>query len=62
MYDTRFIVEVRLLDSVNRVKKSKVLGVWKTLEDVPVDSIRWVNEKVYPLNKVEIRINPYSML
>lgn len=62
MYDTRFIVEVRLLDSVNRVKKSKILGVWKALEDVPVNSIRWVNEKVYPQNKVEIRINPYSML
>lgn len=61
MYDTRFIVEVCLLDSVNRVKKSKVLGVWKSLEDVPVNAIRWVNEKVYPQNKVEIRINPYNM-
>lgn len=57
---TRYIVEVRILDTLNRPKKHRILGVWQTLDDVPVAKIRMVNEKVYPFSKVEIKINPYT--
>lgn len=58
--NTRYIVEVRILDTLNRPKKHRILGVWQTLDDVPVAKIRMANERAYPLSKVEIKINPYT--
>jgi hypothetical protein len=57
---TIFIVEAMLLDSMNRIKKSRVIGVWRDLKDVPVDKIRRANELAYPKNKVEVKIHPYT--
>ena len=59
-FNTRYIVEVRILDTLNRPKKHRILGVWKTLEDVPVAKIRTANERAYPSSKVEVKINPYT--
>jgi len=60
--DPRYVVEVRLLDSMNRVRRSRVIGVFPTLEKIPVNEIRLVNEKHYPNQKIDISIVPVSDL
>lgn len=58
--NTRYIVEVRILDTLNRPKKHRIIGVWQNLDDVPVARIRMLNENAYPSSKVDIKINPYT--
>jgi hypothetical protein len=57
---TIFIVEAMLIDSLNRVKKSRIIGVWRALEDVPVDKIRRANEIAHPDKKLMAKIHPYT--
>ncbi len=57
---TIFIVEAVLIDSLNRVKKSRIIGAWRALEDVPVAKIRRANELFHPDKKVMVKIHPYT--
>jgi len=61
-WDTRYIVEVELHDSLNRAQKSRIIGVWRTPESVPVEKIRAVNRHMHPGKQIEIRIHPYTDL
>lgn len=60
MNNTRYIVEVEILDTLNRPKKKRILGVWKSSEDIPYDLIRLANNKAYPGCGVEIKVNAYQ--
>jgi hypothetical protein len=60
MFSTRYIVGVKLMDTLNRPVKETILGVWPTLEQIPVDLIRKVNEQVYPDKQVHVYVNAYS--
>jgi hypothetical protein len=61
-WDVRYIVEVELHDSLNRAQKSRIIGVWRNAEDVPVERIRAINQRVHPTKEIEIKIHPYSGL
>jgi hypothetical protein len=56
---TKYIVEVSLRDSIDRVRKSKIVGVWARMEDVPLDKIRRLNEMAHPDKKIEIHARAY---
>ena len=56
----RHIVEVEILDKMNRPKKKRILGVWKDLNEVPFDLIRRANNVAYPGCEVNIKVTPYE--
>lgn len=58
--ETKYIVEVSIHDSLDRLKKSKVVGVWKKIEDIPFDKIRRINEIAHPGRKIEIHARAYE--
>jgi hypothetical protein len=60
MNNTRYIVEVEILDTLNRPKRKRILGVWKSAEDIPYDLIRRANNLAYPGCGVEIKVNAYE--
>lgn len=60
MFSTRYIVGVKLMDTLNRPVKETILGVWPALEQIPVDLIRKVNEQAYPDKRVHVYVNAYS--
>jgi hypothetical protein len=60
MLNTRNIVEVQIINSLGRVRKKRILGVWKNAEDIPFDKIRMVNEKVYRGCTVEVKVTAYE--
>ena len=57
---TRNIVEVEILDKMNRPKRKRILGVWGENEVIPYDLIRSANEKKYPGCGVQIKVNVYQ--
>ena len=60
MISLRHIVEVEILDSINRPKKKRILGVWNDLEGIPFDSIRKANEIAYPGCGVIVKVTSYE--
>ena len=60
MFSIRYIVGVKLMDTLNRPVKETILGVWPTIDQVPVDLIRRANEQAYPDKQVHVYINAYS--
>jgi hypothetical protein len=56
----RNIVEVHILDAMNRPKKKRILGVWGETQTIPFDLIRSLNEKKYPGCGVEIKVHVYE--
>lgn len=60
MINTRYIVEVKILDAINRPKKKRILGVWESSERIPYDLIRKANEAAYPGCGVEIQVTAYE--
>lgn len=56
----RHIVEVEILDTMNRPKKKRILGVWKDLNTVPFDLIRKANKAVYPGCDINIKVTAYE--
>ena len=60
MINTRYIVEVKILDAINRPKKKRILGVWESSESIPYELIRKANERAYPGCGVEIQVTAYE--
>jgi len=60
MNNTRYIVEVQILDAINRPKKKRILGVWGDAEKIPYDLIRRANSIAYPGCSIEIKVNAYE--
>jgi hypothetical protein len=58
--ETKYIVEVSIHDSLDRLKKSRIVGVWKKIEDIPFEKIRKINEFAHPGKKIEIHARVYE--
>lgn len=48
------------MDTLNRPKKKKILGVWADSEQIPYDKIRYANNLAYPGCDVEIKVTTYE--
>jgi hypothetical protein len=58
--ETKYIVEVSIHDSLDRMKKSRVIGIWKDIKDIPFEKIRRINELAHPGKKIEIHARAYE--
>lgn len=57
---TRYIVEVKILDTIGRPKRDRILGVWGDLNKVPYDLIRKANGMKYPGCEIQIDTHVYE--
>ena len=61
MFNTsRRIVEVEILDKMNRPKRKRILGVWVNDESIPFDLIRKANSLAHPGCEIKINVNVYE--
>jgi hypothetical protein len=57
---TRYIVEVKILDTIGRPKRDRILGVWGDLSKIPYDLIRKANGIKYPGCEIQIDTHVYE--